>query len=450
MNLATRQALVILLALVATWATAGLLVFWAFRDEPDGRPDWRAVPGRIIAAVRTIDALPPDLRPSAALALSRDGLDLRLSAEPMVRAGEAERRAGPLRRRLRAGLGDRELRVARGPGLSLAVTLDGGGWLGIELAGAEPPGPLWPGIVARIVAVGAVIALISIWAARRLARPLAEFAAAAERLGTEGYGPELPLKGPTELRQATAAFNRMQERLKRFLDDRVRMLAAMSHDLRTPVTRMRLRAELLEEGEVQDRMLADLEAMTAMIDATLAFMRDDAATEERLATDLGELLETVVADAVDAGGEVTLAAQAHVIVRCGPVAMRRALTNLLDNALKYGTRARVRLVRRGAEAVVTIEDDGPGIPAAEQEAVFRPFHRLEGSRNATTGGTGLGLAVARGVVRGHGGDVVLSNLSDHGLRVEVVLPLAAASRDAARGLDIAAPHAEPPTKLSPS
>ncbi len=270
----------------------------------------------------------------------------------------------------------------------------------------------WP---LPLVIAGIVIALISWWAARKITAPLAGFAAAAERLGTDPDAPPLAETGPREIRDATRAFNRMQTRLKRYVDDRMQMLAAISHDLRTPLTRLRLRAELIEDPEQLRRTLADIAEMEAMIDATLAFARDDARAEARTRVDLAALLQTICDDLADSGLCAALGDAERCPISCRPGAMRRAFGNLIDNAVKYGGRADVRLAVDTGHAIVTIDDDGPGIPEDELEQVFAPFYRLERSRNRDTGGVGLGLAVAKTIIHAHGGDIQLINRDAGGL-----------------------------------
>jgi signal transduction histidine kinase len=232
------------------------------------------------------------------------------------------------------------------------------------------------------------------------------------------------------LRAATRTFNLMQERLRRFVSDRTLMVAAISHDLKTPLTRMRLRAELIADDAQQGKMLADIDEMTAMIDATLSFASDDAKREAPLLVDLGALVETVCENAFDSGQDIDmLPARETILVTCRPVAISRAIANLIDNAVKYGGCARVRLDRIADRAVVTIEDDGPGIPEDEHERVFAPFYRLENSRNRDTGGVGLGLAVARTAAREHGGDLTLGAAGSGGLLARLELPAVKARAD---------------------
>jgi signal transduction histidine kinase len=263
---------------------------------------------------------------------------------------------------------------------------------------------------------------LSVLGIRRLTAPLRTLARAAERLGRDVNAPPLEERGAADVRQTLRAFNEMQARIQRFIEDRTRMIAAISHDLRTPITRLRLRAEFVEDAEQQAKMLADLDAMETMIRATLGFAREEANQEPRCDLDLVALLRAICEDSPGACLTVEPAGTGTLTINGQPVALRRGFGNLIDNAVKYGHRARVRLSNGGDGAIVEIDDDGPGLPEEELERVFKPFYRVEQSRSRDTGGTGLGLSVARTVFRAHGGDVVLSNLSGGGLRATVTLP----------------------------
>ena len=280
-----------------------------------------------------------------------------------------------------------------------------------------------PYLLSMVLATATVLAL-SAWAVRRATAPLALFARAAERLGIDVDAPALAEEGPREVRRAAAAFNQMQRRLGRFIRDRTQMLAAVSHDLRTPITRLRLRAEFVEDADQRNKMLADLEQMESMISATLAFARDDAAEEPRKTFDLGVLLQDLCDDAADAGHAAAYEGAPHLAYGGRPTALKRAFANLIDNAIKYGGMAKVVLATAGDGITVVVEDDGPGIAEDELDKVFAPFYRVDPSRSRESGGTGLGLAVVRSVVRGHGGDVVLANRAEGGLRATVTLPAA--------------------------
>jgi len=222
----------------------------------------------------------------------------------------------------------------------------------------------------------------------------------------------------------------MQERLSRFIADRTRLLAALGHDLRTPITSLRLRAELLDDEEAKQRIVETLDEMQRMVESTLAFAREEAQAEPVRETDLAALVEGTVEDLSELGLEVRLVASEPVVARIRSAAVRRALRNLIENAVRYGKRARVGLVREGEEAVVRVDDDGPGIPVDKLEEVFEPFVRLDPSRSSETGGVGLGLAIARGIARAHGGEVSLVNRPEGGLRACLRLPLTVSGRSA--------------------
>jgi two-component system OmpR family sensor kinase len=258
--------------------------------------------------------------------------------------------------------------------------------------------------------------------ARGLAKPMTQFAAAAERFGRDPRAPPMSISGSSEIVQAAAAFNEMQDRLRRYVDDRTNMVAAIAHDLRTPLTRLRFRIEAAPE-EAQAKMNSDIDQMEAMIAATLVFVRDAAGDPQRSRLELSSLLESVVDDLAETGADVTVGHTEKVVIDADSLALRRLLTNLLENALKYGVRARTRLSVANGLAEIDVDDDGPGVPILELNRVFDPFYRREPSRSRQTGGIGLGLSVARSIARAHGGDVTLVNRAQGGLTARVVLPV---------------------------
>jgi signal transduction histidine kinase len=313
----------------------------------------------------------------------------------------------------------------RGPEMygHIGVQLVNGCWAEFTLHGA-PPAFGWIRLLARIGGFGLVIILCSLWFARSVARNLSQFSAAADAVGRSVDAPLLPESGPREVRLAATAFNRMQERLRRFVNDRTQMLAAISHDLRTPLTRLRLRAEFVDDDTQRGKMLSDIAEMEAMIAATLAFARDDAVREPQSPQDLDQLLDRLASDLCDGGYPVHYETEGEpVIVSYSARSLRRAISNLAENAVKYGNLAHLSLSHTGETATILIEDEGPGIASDMMEQVFQPFFRLEGSRNRDTGGVGLGLSVARTIIRGHGGDIQLSNRPEGGLRATVTLPV---------------------------
>lgn len=304
----------------------------------------------------------------------------------------------------------------------LGVQQEDGRWLVVQ------PRPVllrdtWQQRILLILALSVLAVSPLAWLfARRLAGPIAAFAAAAERLGRDPRAPPLSLSGSTEVAAASTAFNNMQERLRRYVEDRTAMIGAIAHDLRTPLTRLRFRIEATPE-DVRAKLSADLDQMEAMISATLAFVRDTSRPAERTKLELASLVDSVMDEAAETGGVASAEDGDKIVVEGDPIALKRMVTNLVENALKYGGVARGRVYREDDCAVIEIDDDGPGVAPAELEQVFEPFYRSEPSRNRQTGGIGLGLAVVRSLARAHGGDVTLHNRPDGGLRARVTLPI---------------------------
>jgi len=439
-SLAGRTALVLLLGLTLVQGL-GLLIHALDRVDLQKFAQAREIAGRSFAAWRTVVLAPPDRRaamladidlPQGLLASLDETPAVPLNAAPppltVMRLFRLEQlaTAGP------RGFRPQEARFAvLGPpgNFAASLRLPDGPWLNLRVR-LPPPRP-WHSetfLIAFAVMTLAAAAL-TLWAVRRLTLPVRALAEAADRLGRGVNAPPLPETGPAEVATAAHAFNTMAERIRRFVSDRTQMLAAISHDLRTPITRLRLRAEFMEDEEQRRKMLADLDEMEAMITATLAFARDDAAAEPSVPLDLAALCRTVLDEAADARPEaaehVAYAGPEHLTVQARPTALKRALANLVGNALTYGGAARLTLARpegSGRPVRLAVEDDGPGIPATELESVFQPFRRLEVSRNRETGGTGLGLPIARNILRAHGGDVVLRNRLGGGLAAVVTLP----------------------------
>ena len=282
----------------------------------------------------------------------------------------------------------------------------------------------------HLVLTLAVVIAVSLIAVRLVTRPIQRLAEATDAFGRDLDAPSLAETGPTETRRAAEAFNRMQERLRRLIAERSRALAAVSHDLRTPLTRLRLRAELVEDEALRAQFNADIDDMQAMIEATLDYLRGLRENEPLQSIDIGALLASLVADEQALGRPVTLAAAdaAHYPGRLS--ALKRALANLVDNAVKYGREARVAVADGPAELRIIVEDRGPGIAEADLERVVEPYVRLETSRSRATGGVGLGLAIARDAGRLHGGELRLENRAEGGLRATLILPRNSGRRSA--------------------
>ena len=274
-----------------------------------------------------------------------------------------------------------------------------------------------------LAASALAVAPLAWWFARRIAAPIAAFASAAERFGRDPGAPPLNMRGSSEVGAAVAAFNEMQERLKRYVNYRTTMIGAIAHDLRTPLTRLRFRIEAAPD-ELQKKLASDIDEMEAMISSTLAFVADSTRPRERTKLEVSSLVETVMDEAAETGGDAAVVLAERTVVDGDPIALKRLVTNLVDNALKFGSKARGRVFSEGGMAVVEVDDNGPGVPEDQIERAFEPFHRLENSRSRETGGIGLGLAVVRAITRGHGGEVTLQNRAEGGLRARVTLPLA--------------------------
>ncbi len=448
-GLTSRVALVLMICLFVIQAVS-IAIYIGDRARATTRIFALSVAHRIEAIVELMERTPPHQRAALLPALNSPTLWVEIRPQERPGLGPPWRPAPHLEARVRAhlrSLAPRPLMVRALGGwreahrhwsptrdeplpdllpsrrkLAILVGQADGSWLAFTVS-ADATSLRWALKMGFwIVLSGAFILLFAIWAARRVAKPLKRFAAAADRLGVDVEAPPLPETGPSELRQATRAFNRMQARLRRFVEDRTLMLAAISHDLRTALTRLKLRAEFIEDGEQQTKALADLDEMQAMLDATLSFARDDAAREPRTRVDLAALLQSLCDDLADAGQPVVYQGPDHLTHEGRPLALRRAFANLIGNAVTYGGGAEVSLAKEGEGVTVTVADRGPGIPEALREKVFAPFFRIDASRSRETGGTGLGLAVARSAVRRHGGDITLMDRPGGGLLARVSLP----------------------------
>ena len=317
--------------------------------------------------------------------------------------------------------------MGRGPGAAAAIVrtevqLRDGLWARFDTELPAAPQALpWRLALTLAVLLASVLAL-SYVAVRWVVRPLQQLTDAAQALGQDLKRPPLPEDGPREVRQAARAFNTMQRRLAAFIDERTRMLTALSHDLKTPLTRMRLRADLLDDEEQRLRFESDLKEMEVMVTQTLEFMRGLGGNEAPQPVDMMALLSALQAD--QQAMRRTVVVEGRASQPCVGVAslLRRALNNLVDNAVLYGGNATVRVEESPDALVLRVLDDGPGMPEAELERAFEPFYRLEMSRSRTTGGTGLGLGIARNVARSHGGDVILRNRPEGGLEARLSLP----------------------------
>ncbi len=437
-SLAARTASVLLVGLIIVQA-AGLAIHAFDRIDLQRLAQEREIAVRVMNIYRTVMMTPPDQRETVLEELRRSpDLSAELVQHPPT---EDVPDALPFQQRLmRVNLNLvplmgvprwHGLRILEDPGNHLVVVglrlPSDDDWLNVSVR-VQPPRP-WhsPTFLAAFLLMTAVAAGLTVWAVRRLTAPVRTLAAAAEALGRDVNAPPLPENGPLEVATAAVAFNTMAARIRRFVEDRTELLTAIGHDLRTPITRLKLRAEFVEDDEQRGKMLGDLEELEAMVSATLAFGRDARTTEPVSSLDLAELLRTLLDEAGDARPDLveklSYDGPPHQTAHGRPLALKRALANLVSNAVNYGGGARFRLhpPERGM-LVIEVEDDGPGIPPGELERMFEPFHRGEPSRSRETGGVGLGLPIARNIFRAHGGDVTLANRPMGGVRATVTLP----------------------------
>ncbi|MYH59908.1 MAG: HAMP domain-containing protein [Boseongicola sp. SB0675_bin_26] len=457
-SLAGQLTLLLLVALALAQGVAVALFAWerieakrhAYRDNAVLRTE---------TVVRLLGGAPPELHDAVIAAASSEFVLFSLTDEPEVSESGTDERLADIARDLAATLGIDPERIRMAPlrtgfryddGLAgdrehvgggehgrgdvhghqepdwftASVALSGDQWLNVRVF-PPPDAPLWGWtFVLTFLFSALVIAAVAVLAARRIVRPMRSLAAAASRFGLGETVDDLPEEGPVETRETVRAFNLMRGRLDRYLRERTAMLAAVSHDLRTPITSLRLHAEFVESQKTKMKIYAALDEMQRMIEDTLAFIREDMQREETRKVDLNALIDSVAADLSELGHDIEVIESNRVLVACRPVALRRALRNLMENAATYGSRGTVRTEKDDTAIRVFIEDEGQGIPEADLERVFDPFVRLETSRNRDTGGSGLGLAIARSIVRGHGGGVLLGNRAKGGLRATVVLPIA--------------------------
>ncbi len=404
------------------------------RDARDGREI-----ERLAVLVPVLEGADPARRARLAAETSTRLAEVRLGPVAQVGRSGGDRWSRALAARLAEVLPGREVRAAVGP--AAAALAPGGAPHGprpavlISVALAGPDGPFWLNLSVRgppvredvdgraivvvlVLSLGATLAVGLVFI-RRLTRPLAALATAAQAAGRGDRGARVPVEGAAEMRAAARAFNEMQAEIARFDTERMRVLGAVGHDLRTPITSLRLRAEMVDDEAQRAAMVRTLDEMAVMAEGLVAYARGSREAEPVARMDLRAFLAGIAADR-----GLPFAAEGDAAVQARPVALARAVGNLLDNALRYGGGARLSLARAGSEAVIAVEDDGPGIPPERLEAVFDPFVRGETSRNAETGGAGLGLSIARAVALAHGGSVSLANRAEGGLRAELRLPLA--------------------------
>lgn len=442
-SIRAQLGLLILIAFVA----AQVLAAWLFTDERGAaiRAAQQAeTTDRAVALAEALSQTSAATRDAILAASSSPSVQFEYSTDPLVleNAQETNALAGTLpegarreeyalsphgderadppapvswihKRMLRAGVAPSEMR--------LSLPLAQGGWLNASARFQRPDLQLPPVLVGTAL-LSLMLILGALWfGLRRITGPLRRLAEAAEGFGLDRDPPKMPKGGPLEVQALSDALARMHDRLSRMIADRTHMLAALGHDLRSPITALRLRAEMVDDDETRERMAATLDEMQDMVEATLAYARGVSTDQPTEPVDLSAMLREIAADLSESGPDLSVKAE-PIILPVRNVAMRRAFRNLLGNAQRYGDGTQVVLSVGDRGIVIDIDDNGPGIPEEDLERVFDPFVRLEQSRSLDTGGTGLGLPIARSILRAHGGDVVLMNRAEGGLRARVTLP----------------------------
>ena len=436
-SLFARMAL-ILLAGLASAQSLSLWLHWSERATVVTEARGLHMADRIADVVRQLEADAGTGYPRAIARLQADDLHVALIDE---------RQASPFppRGQIQAGIaarlgGEREIRSPGGMGKgggggsgmghmaqdtalrSFDLRLRDGQWIRVT-ATLKPDAPALPGefYVHLAASLGIVVAVVML-VVRQATTPLRRLAQAADNLGQNLDAPPLAEAGSTEVRTAAQAFNRMRDKLRRLIEERSRALAAVSHDLRTPLTRLRLRSELIEDERLREQMAADLDAMAQMIDATLAYLRGLRENEPIRPIDIDALIQSLAEDSAAQGRRVDVSGQALQAYPGRLAALRRALQNLIDNACKYGTNPRLRIADSTGALRLVVEDDGPGIPEAALFLVTEPYYRPDSARASDTGGVGLGLSIVKDVALLHGGELILANRTQGGLSATLVLP----------------------------
>jgi signal transduction histidine kinase len=485
-SLFSRMVLILVTGLALAQA-ASLAIYWRDRDEFMQRALGMRSVQRIADILRVLDSTAPEERKRIIGVVNSPQLRVALDVAPIAPAGlaDSQDQADSFTRALRRSLGEeRPLSVSvadapflRGPSAGYGQGMKGGMGGGGMGGGGIGPGPMGGGfafvglsfvvqtqlsdgtlvtfdsrqtrdqigapyrLMLSLVLLLGTIVVLTLLAVRWVTKPLETLALAAERLGEDIRRPPLDESGPVEASRAARAFNTMQRELVKFIDDRTRILAAMSHDLKTPITRLRLRTELLDDASLRARFEADLDEMQAMVSRTLEVMRGLEKESKRVPVDIMALLHSLQDDMRVFGAEVEVEGVALRPYPGSPEALKRCLQNVIDNAIKYGSSAHVAVADRPDELEIRIRDKGPGIPPAQLERVFEPFYRLEESRNKESGGTGLGLTIARNLARAHGGELRLRNLGEGGLEAVLTLPRESVPRPEAATI-ASAPGAE--------
>lgn len=426
-----QMAILIVASLVAIHIVVTASLFWnrSGLDRPASQSR-QPQPAELVTVIRMIAAVPQGARAQvlAGVANALPSIGLRQGAAD----GGAERfdpRLDYLRRDLGTDFRIAAIAEKSQPGreqhAAFVIGLPDGDSVIVRVAPELGPPRFAGPLIVTLLFVVISVTFLAFWAARSLTRPLSGFAIAAEGFAPDDDIVPIPERGPVEVRAAARALNKMRERIKKLVQDRTRMLAAMGHDLRTPITRMRLRCEFLQDPALRDQMLRDLDQMKAMIDAALSYLRDGS-REEMTRVDAATLLQSICDEFADAGHGVSYSGPSHVAIDAHPDNLQRAIRNLVDNAIRYGGRAAVRLSLLASSIRIEVEDNGPGISDADKTAMLEPFVRGDAARSMNDShGFGLGLAIARGIAETHHGTLTLHDGRPSGLIARIELPYVA-------------------------
>src|SRR5258708_4961104 len=396
-------------------------------DQPD--PSFDRGHAQLAVAAHLLGTAPASERPRLSADIVRAFPQLGLEQLPPGPAPAAVELEGPALRGLHRRLGNGYRIFAPAPDGNtgrIGIALPDGAMISANLMPEQRPRPpFWAGpwMMTLLFAVISVT-LLGLWAARALTAPLSAFATAAENFSLNGAAAPLPERGPEEIRSVAKALNRMRERITTLIDDRTRMLAAISHDLRTPITRMRLRSEFIEDDGHRSSMLGDLDQMRSMLESVLSFLRNDRRLESMTLVDIASTLQLVTDQFADMGHKVAYDGPQHAMATLRPDDLHRSITNLVENAVRFGAEATIRLTMSPDSVTIDVEDDGPGISDARKDAMLEPFVRGDEARNMDeAAGFGLGLSIARAIVLAHDGELSLNDRQPHGLVVRIELPV---------------------------
>jgi signal transduction histidine kinase len=403
-------------------------------DQPD--PSIDRGHAQLAASVQLLGAAPEAERPRLFADIARAFPQLDIESLPPGAAAAAHEPDGinlhGLRRRLGSSYRIFSLALEENSH-KVGIALPDGAMVSAKILPDQWQRPFWGGPwFMTLLFVIISVTLLGLWAARALTAPLSSFAKAAESFSLNGAAAPLPERGPEEIRSVAKALNRMRERITALIDDRTRMLAAISHDLRTPITRMRLRSEFIEDDAHRSRMLSDLDQMRSMLESVLSFLRNDRKLESMTLADIATTLQLVTDQFTDMGHKVVYDGPEHAMATVRPDDLHRSVTNLVENAIRFGAEATIRLRMSQDTATIDIEDDGPGISDARKGVMLEPFVRGDDARNMDeAAGFGLGLSIAHAIVLAHGGELSLNDRQPHGLLVRIQLPVRQQSQQAA-------------------